>query len=210
MKDEILKKFCSEEKIRPAMMNPFINGEFVCATNGHIGIIIPKSLTETDYSKNPTMRMIEVLDNTDLLTKSLNIQLRETMTNFPKEPIYETIGEEKKCPECDGSGEIECSECGNTYDCKRCDGTGKIGHIIKTDKIIGEQIAEDYRVKINGCYFNPAYINLIADIADGWNILALSDRQASLWQSGDIRMLLMPIRYDEADGLYKVIEIKTT
>ena len=30
------------------------------------------------------------------------------------------------CSECDGTGTIECSECGEDRDCPECDGEGKI------------------------------------------------------------------------------------
>lgn len=37
----------------------------------------------------------------------------------------EVAKEEEDCSECDGTGEIECSECGHIRDCEECGGTGK-------------------------------------------------------------------------------------
>ena len=34
--------------------------------------------------------------------------------------------EPRKCPECDGTGELECECCGNFTDCAECGGTGII------------------------------------------------------------------------------------
>lgn len=34
------------------------------------------------------------------------------------------IGYVSTCHECDGSGEVECGECGNIYECEECNGIG--------------------------------------------------------------------------------------
>ena len=208
MKDEILKKFCSDEEMRPAMMNPFINGDFVCATNGLIAIIISKSLAEKDYSQNPSLKLLEILESTTLLDTPINISFKDF--NFPKEPIYETIDEERDCSYCNGTGECECMDCGAEHECGKCDGTGKVGRKIKTGKIIGEEISDQYRIKIETTFFNPKYIAMLTDISEEWQLLSLAETQASLWQSGDVKVLVMPLRYDETSKQYQVIEIKPT
>ncbi len=37
----------------------------------------------------------------------------------------DAVDQEEDCEECDGSGEVTCSECGQVYDCDKCGGTGK-------------------------------------------------------------------------------------
>jgi hypothetical protein len=210
--DEILRKFCiSKEKIRPAMMNPFVIQDTVYATNGYIAIAIPKDYAEEDYSDNPVMDKLPTFFNPiKLFDNPYKINLCETVKNLPKEPIYEVIENTEECPDCYGSGECECSDCGNTHDCGHCDGEGVIGTKTKTDKIIGEQISEGYRIKIDGCFYNPLYIEIISTVADDWDILYIKPTEALTLKNGEIKVLLMPIRYDESSGDYKILGIKTS
>jgi hypothetical protein len=45
--------------------------------------------------------------------------------------------EEKPCPECHGSGEIECDHCGSIVACEECDGSGTLpdlrGYVVHID-----------------------------------------------------------------------------
>lgn len=45
----------------------------------------------------------------------------------PKCPACEGGGKDRECEECNGSGGVECHECGHEDDCDECDGTGRVG-----------------------------------------------------------------------------------
>lgn len=206
MKHEILMRFCSDEEIRPAMQNPFIDKDFVCATNGHIAVIIPKSLSEKDYSQNPSMKIMDLVNEAGSSADITKINL--ALFEPPKKPLYEKTINEVVCKECDGDGETTCFSCGHTHECEKCGGEGVVSEEIITDKIIGDQIDEDScLVNISLAYYNPKYVNLIKSISDTWSIRNLHPMRASLWESGDIRVLLMPKRFG-GDKSIKIIKIE--
>ncbi len=54
------------------------------------------------------------------MTTFKHLAYKEWLELYP-----EVAKEEEPCPECDGTGEVECPECYHVSECNECGGTGK-------------------------------------------------------------------------------------
>lgn len=69
------------------------------------------------------------------MTTFKHLSYKEWLELYP-----EVAKEEEPCKECDGHGEIECSECGHVRECEECGGTGKSN---SSRKAYEEQVKRD-------------------------------------------------------------------
>lgn len=82
-----------------------------------------------------------------------------TLRALVGEPVAKPAPKEKKCDECNGTGQIECYHCGQDMDCEDCDGEG----VIDSD----EYKIENRYLRINKYHFNTRYLApLLAGIPD--------------------------------------------
>lgn len=223
---KLLEEFTlKDETFRPDLKLPFRNGDYVCSTNGHVGVMIPEKFVtqEFDIGKS-TANLQEIVDQSlKQATESGFVPFTVDFGKLPEfatEPVYKK--ETAKCSKCNGEGVIECGECGNETDCKKCGGDGEIeidgnkeiiGTKISKKQLVCFGIAEDQSKSVNGyyhyAYFNPEYIVSIGKFFTGkLNVLSIAPNKSCLMESEEgIRILLMPMRYTE-DPEIKVYELE--
>lgn len=121
-----LQKFCSRDIQKPNLCQPFNQGGFTNATNGHLIIRVPAI---DGYKEQLVPNLAKLLP-----------QFSEEPAEWFKCPVIKVAEpgvcpycngakEGYVCPECDGEGEVELSTDFNYYDeevCKSCDGSGQI------------------------------------------------------------------------------------
>ena len=56
-----------------------------------------------------------------------------TYDEWIKRNLIEEEIEERECPDCDGSGDSECPECGQEIACETCKGSGVIDYALTMD-----------------------------------------------------------------------------
>lgn len=124
-----LQRFCgTEDEIRYYMRRPWCNGDFICATNGHIAIAIPDDGRELNVEGNPR-EMPNVL-------KLLSGPILGEFAPMPALPSIEECGACERCKgkgrhrvvpcdECRGAGEVNYGR--HAYRCAECRGEGLIG-----------------------------------------------------------------------------------
>jgi hypothetical protein len=124
-----ITSFCSTEKGRTYICNPFNSGGFSVATNGHILVRVP---AQEAYVGN------EVPPNFEKATSGMDDPLVFTPLpplNFELGPcsVCKGYGNTAECPECNGEGEHECCECGRSTECDYCHGKGyfAVGKVVE-------------------------------------------------------------------------------
>jgi len=125
-----LKDFCATtEDIRAYLNQPFNEGDFTFATNGHVMLAVPRDAA-FDGNSSLGARTVAVLE-VDEPHQWHPLPPVEVEVP-PGDPCAACGGTGKAtlavCPECRGDGEIEFSNRHHTYwfDCKTCDGDGKV------------------------------------------------------------------------------------
>ena len=115
-------KFCGEfDKLK----EPFVEGDFVYASDGRMAVrCIIKDHSYTYKYSDASVKVDEYLSKA---SKDIPIDFNfyEHTPEYIQCSSCKGIGKTKECPECEGTGEVECGECGNKRDCDDCDGTGK-------------------------------------------------------------------------------------
>jgi len=183
MNKEKLLEFCSKDETRFALLKPFDYGDFTYATDGRMIVRLPKlGYPSPDFT--PTRESVE-----NLMSDSY---LREVVA-FPAipEPTQDLCktcdgsGFNKKCYDCDGSGEVECKCCGNESDCKTCSGSGTLKatkdhpHGIPCEDCDGSGGLKEWApVEIGGKYFSSKFLWIIKDLA-GLVFMVANDSNAA-------------------------------
>lgn len=143
----LLQPFCSTDPLRPWMQQPVIWQGHLYATDGRSLACVPVDLPDSEsITTIPTFKLKRIVD---CVRDLIATQPPHTIPELPPaqtKPCHECKGDGhfKKCAECDGTGETECSECGQDHtcgdckgvgvvpdlsgeiNCERCDGTGKL------------------------------------------------------------------------------------
>lgn len=125
---ELLRFVAARDDIREYMRAPFVQGEWIYATNGHIAVRVPKVEWVNVKESDKPASIGELFEKNK----------RDTFVTLPDLPPRE------KCPVCNGSGiGYKCSECdgegeftrgGHSYDCKECGGSGQTDDGADADK----------------------------------------------------------------------------
>lgn len=204
--NEILNLFVGKD-CREWMRNPFVIGNKVFATDGHMLVAFDSSRVDCSkveaQDKNKLNRVYPKKDNcSHHISYTL---LSEHINKIVKVPEISTNEEEIKCHECDGEGEVEWEFCDsngrNHYmedDCPVCGGSGINGKIIKTPT--GRMIIPDKaECKIGNSFFRVNLINKIFEVmtilggVDAELVFQKDKMQASMFRVQDVDILIMPI-----------------
>lgn len=141
--------YCSCDDRRPTIQMPFRQDGKICATDGHMLIRISESLCEGEYYdtvNGQTPPSTGKVIPAPTICESLTMQmLTDALAKAPEE-------QNRKCPECDGSGCVpwqyhDRNDHAHTKqdDCPECNGTGELD----------DYIAFKYQFTIHGaalCY----------------------------------------------------------
>lgn len=107
-----LKQFCSTEEHRVRIQAPWSSGEYTYATDGHIGLRVPRRAAVT-REDGPNLAEVFARAEARRRGEFQSIGIGEF-------PVYAQIA----CRSCAGTKMVECRCCGNESDCEDCDGTG--------------------------------------------------------------------------------------
>jgi hypothetical protein len=127
-----LQAWCHKE--REPLSAPFVRGGFRYATDGQAMIRLPApGEPDTDNPLIPDSS--KIFDPAESLTFApwpadwdpTWETWETTKIEGEKEECPDCHGETKECERCDGSGLLECGECGQDYDCPACKGKGHVG-----------------------------------------------------------------------------------
>lgn len=117
-----LKQFCSKDRFREAIVEPFSRGEWSYATNGHLLIRVPRRNDIAEIEKAPHIEHLWPKE-------APNYRVPSTLVLPPPK--------EEDCRTCDGRGtKHDCPDCG--CDCDDCGGTGHIS----TDRNVGIMVGK--------------------------------------------------------------------
>ena len=170
--NDLLSMFVSKDNDRrtPWIINPYIEEEYVCATNSYQIIRINKeylsAAKEKEYKKNIAEKNIVWPDFKERNKVTIG-QIKEVIDRIPIIEYVEKEEIETECPECNGNGYVNWTyttdngeEFERRFECPVCDGNGEIieQREIKTGKT-GPQL--DYMIKIKDIYINAkAFITI--------------------------------------------------
>jgi hypothetical protein len=123
---ELILSFCSKDLWRHKLAAPFTYGAYSYATDGMVALRFP-SREDIAADNAATAASLAVFLDGDGWEEIYPSAGWEEMKGFTI-PCKQCDGKGnfRKCPECEGDGEIECFHCGHEEDCKKCDGTGRI------------------------------------------------------------------------------------
>ena len=186
---EALMAFRSKEKNRPKLSQPFINGDYVCASNGHIGLLIPKErFTNTDFAS--------IEGPPDLLGIATFGGGLYSLTAEKFELVKVEVENKCDCDTCDGTGECTCSNCDEEHKCGVCRGKGYI-KTSGTHEIISPEHCVLFEPFLDTC-FNQEYVHTIFSFfLETFKITFVRPTHPLKLEFEDIIILLMPMRVED-------------
>lgn len=107
---QILRFFVGNDEMRPAMMSPFIQDDFVIATDAHAVICFKKSLlgkTEIEPNEKAPNALSIIPTEENMSVECDTTEMRKQISKSRKvaDETYEV--EEANCPDCDGNGFVD-------------------------------------------------------------------------------------------------------
>jgi len=130
MKDQLLK-FVSDDEMRPEFNSLFRVNEYVCATNSYVLAYMVSDIEAPEMQNKKNSEKIYndlIKDKGDANVKEISVSAFDKWVNESCSFIEEKVkkGEDVKCKECSGSGQVEWEY--KTYtkddDCPICNGDG--------------------------------------------------------------------------------------
>ena len=224
--NEIFGLFVEDENgLRYKLKTPFVDkyDGRVWATDGHALIMVNPECVSDKYETRDMGGKIPVRDyNCD---ESLLVSdLQDALKRCPQEPEMKIKYNVVRCPECNGSGEVDveyyADSDGKYYTisgtCPICDGEGTIEE--EEREPTGNMIPkEDILIKFGEGYFKWRLINSIIEACEKLKIeeiklVRTSSTELSVVElSKDIHIAIMPMLLDGAEYRKKsAIEVKFT
>lgn len=201
---ELFKIFCGTDEIRPKMLLPFEFDGKIYATDAHKLIRCDKSILEFELTNTyPPLNCASVIPKTNcnrvVKTKFEDFDIFKTADAFDK------FGEDIKCNECDGEGEVEWDykNHSKTDDCPICSGSGYSSEVrfVKNGKKTFENLAY---LTVDGVFFN---INVFKSIFEAQKIIGdeivslniCTKTNPALFKIGNYEFVIMPILNTDYD-----------
>jgi hypothetical protein len=215
--DEVLNMFIGDDELRPWMQKSFEYNGFAMATDAHSMIVIDRKLAgEVPASDYKQLDKVFSIIPTDININRV-FALSELYLAIEKAPLkdeYETTGKYVECSECDGEGyvEWEYKHYTDEKECPVCNGDGAESR--PKSKKTGKQIPDELAtIKINNSGFSIRYIKKLVATCEALgemqiNLLHMAaPNKASLFQIGEVRVLLMPVICDKETKIYHTINV---
>jgi len=211
---KILEMFVSTEKFRVWMCKPFVIGDMAYATDAYIMAITPKINTEVfDYfDEKQAANVLNIIPEGRNRNDVFSIKdINWLIEIAPTEKEYEE--KENECSECNGSGEVywEYNGYDKEDDCPECDGDGTTTRRIYNGKIVVSYYA---MIKIGNSYFKVSILQRIVKAVEALNESTLTltnqteSNKESIFKSGDIEFLIMPVYAQSVDEENVIAELK--
>ncbi len=213
---EIFDLYVEDEyALRDTLKTPFIQESDgrVWASEGHIVIMVNRECISGEYKTQDLGSKIPVRDYNCDFPLSIS-DLQDALDRCPQEDEILITYKEVKCPECDGTGEVE-AEYRADYDdedyeivgsCPICDGSGKIDEEVRTPT--GKKIPqEDSIIKLGKGYFKWHHFRTIIktckmlDIKQIRLVRTHETEMSILELSKDIHIGFMPMYVNDEEGL---------
>lgn len=164
-----LQQFCDLESQAEYKNAPFINGDYVVATDAHIMAIIDKEIVD-DYStlKELERDYVGYIEKSCAgnLSKTYNITL-EQLKNAESQVEIDTK-EYHVCEDCNGDGTVDFEYISvrgesfiNTGDCPVCEGTGISPDYKYLRNRDGWYCYKETTIDIDGIWLAPNYIDCV-------------------------------------------------
>ena len=212
---EIFDLYVEDEyALRDTLKTPFIQESDgrVWASEGHIVIMVNRECVSGEYKTQDLGSKIPVRDYNCDFPLSIS-DLQDALDRCPQEDEVIITYKEVKCPECDGTGEVE-AEYRADYDdedyeivgsCPICDGSGKIDEEVRTPT--GKKIPqEDSIIKLGKGYFKWHHFRIIIKTCKMLDIKQIRlvrthEREMSILElSKDIHIGFMPMYLGDEEG----------
>lgn len=213
---EIFDLYVEDEyALRDTLKTPFVQESDgrVWASEGHIVIMVNQECVSGEYKTQDLGSKIPVRDYNCDFPLSIS-DLQNALDRCPQEDEVLITYKEVKCPECDGTGEVE-AEYRADYDdedyeivgsCPICDGSGTIDEEVRTPT--GKKIPqEDSIIKLGKGYFKWHHFRTIIktckmlDIKQIRLVRTHETEMSILELSKDIHIGFMPMYVDNEEGL---------
>lgn len=209
-----------ENALRDTLKTQFIQESDgrVWASEGHILIMVNQECVSGEYKTQDLGSKIPVRDYNCDFPLSIS-DLQNALDRCPQEDEVLITYKEVKCPECDGTGEVE-AEYRADYDdedyeivgsCPICDGSGKIDEEVRTPT--GKKIPqEDSIIKLGKGYFKWHHFKTVIKTCELLGIKQMrlvrtyKNELSIIELSKDIHIGFMPMYLDGEKGK----EIKKT
>lgn len=212
---EIFDMYVEDEyALRDTLKKPFVekNDNRVWASEGHIVIMVNQECVSGKYETLDMGRKIPVRDyNCDI--PLLVSDLQNALDRCPQEDEVLITYKEVKCPECNGTGEVE-AEYRADYDdedytisgsCPICDGSGKIDEEVRTPT--GKTIPQkDSAIKLGEGYFRWQHFRTFVKTCEKLEIKQIrlvrthKHEMSIIELSKDIHIGFMPLYIDDERG----------
>ncbi|MEA4975736.1 MAG: hypothetical protein VB046_08380 [Paludibacter sp.] len=203
----LLELFLKPDEFRESIRTPFVQGEFVIATDGYSIIMFNKSQTNvTEFEKNTKHpNALSVIPEGENINESIKLSDLQLMLSKSKDAVNKKYKIKlQKCPDCFGCGEVgfEFTDYrGNTHEhdheCPTCKGEGKIDRIADIEN--GGFVNDFKEVIYWNSPFQAYLIERLAKVAEALNVETIrmvhrtTPLSAHKFVVGDCVIVLMPL-----------------
>ena len=145
---ELLDLFVTNDDSLPLFMHPYLKDGYVCATDNNKIIRIKADALNGEYEPTDRMNLEWPNESCDYIITDKDLE--KALASIPQVEEEIEIGEDVKCPECDGTGTVyweyddrNFKSYRREFDCPVCDGSGYVeeAQVKKTGKMIPDPTA---------------------------------------------------------------------
>ena len=212
-----LENFCDSSRER--FSSPFLNGDYVVATDTHALVVVNKEEVESDDPLKETEKdyiaVVEAGKGDEV--RNITFTYNELLDALKQVEI--SGDNEHLCPDCDGYGEVDF-EYHSTHNyeytmrgkCPVCNGTGINSNFIYLHKANGWFDKTLTAIETCGIWFNPKYIDDLVRIMDELSVTSCTmecggHNKACLFILNDkVKFYMMPIF--QADSVEHIVHIE--
>ena len=209
---DVLNLYIGNDEYRNWLCEPFFIGDLAIATNAHEMVFFDKKLVEKELNfcgnANPQIvsNNIPKQRNQDF---KLNIEeIESCLKNIPLVDIFKEDGEDIKCSECGGDGEVEWEYESWTkdFECPKCDGDGYESESRKVPT--GEfEIDGVNLIDVKNSRFSVKMIERLLQVSrllkenEITLVFQEGENMANVFKIGKVEILCMPMRKCDNDEL---------
>lgn len=209
----LLKLFLKPDEFSESIKTPFVQGEYVFATDAYSIIMFNKKLTDVTNFEKKTKHpnALAIIPEGENINQSIKLSDMQLMLSKSKDAVNKKYKiKEKTCPDCFGRGEVDFEFTdyrGNTHEyeheCPTCEGVGRIDRIanLQTGGFVN-----DFKEVIEwNSPFQAYLIERLAKVAEALNVetIRMVYRTTPLsihkFVVGDCVICLMPLQNIIAD-----------
>ncbi len=188
-----LIKFC--DPARPHIAQPFTIGEYTYATNGRVAVRVPK-IEEVPENPKAPKTIPRLVENAAAFNGETFPMPLLPPPDLETCKHCEGFGRFNTCPQCDGSGDVECN-LGHYHKCELCDGDGIRADIGGTNQCeycdgLGK-VEKHTRINLGACSFSGVYLRPLAQLPGAIAICPNYTNPAAVTFDGG-HAIIMPMR----------------